>query len=1008
MSKVTDWAEQQSSSDTAGSTCPANSKADDKASIVAGALTDCQPRTSRVYSIPSLLRLRQTEQPARVELRIIPAALAESLFKATSTAPRSRLHENLDPRRQTQSSSLTARSNNSEEEAKYDLTYIRPLRQPENPPETSLIQSHAGFARFLKQHASPPHHRVTAGGRIVPAGPLAPPPMMNLPSINTVLTDPCKPLHNQPQGGLLETDRKAASNLKTTVGSSAAPLAQQNTNAHAQKPSNISYQANQRVGGAPYPQYTQVQSGQMNQTGSHLGLLPSGTIPLEFYPDGSSLVYLNGTHYHTCWNGSSVALRPVNYQLPAQPETGYTSATYPQAVPPIQPPIQPYRSGNMNGFMTGSMSQYGTMNGPAHVQGQPQQPGATQSETPKVLHSQLTGELNTLDRYVALHMHEFSQAQSAGYAAQRKKLVEHLDGLRVSTENGRRPTLANAPPYGTQCAPVWGGPNDFIGANHISRTGSLNHTATTSQDTPANFTSVSSSLSTFGLSGRLAHPQTSQNTLSPDAPPFVPARVHASLPDYFGPGQYSGHNSSQPGENKGSVGVQSSIRSVSQNHNHRETGTPRSSGIGNRSSDTAGLYTNIERQAPAALPTVTWKDIQYASQPGVNPLSGPKLYCTTIREFQEVLRRVREQAEYFGCKGGQSKDPAYDAEQDIRWAMADGDPIPLPKSPADHVANPRPWSWDDSAFNYRPAVAINPIGAHSKADHKPYHRLENVMGNTIRTRADPWGTKPAVGTFARDPTVAARSAGHTSDLSSSTPLRQNPSQYGSHELHRPSFQPNSGSSHGTIGNFNTSRVSHATTWVSNDARVSGDARFHQGNALHKGTSRQMEHANRASSHNQQYQPYVQVAPETPAKSKAYSGFNASAAGLSERSGGTQQRWVPSNQHLGRSGQLTSQSKVKHKGSWESDAASHDSWLSTPDKDPRLLSLDKRLATSQVLRQSFCEASPSHGQRATQTVSAAPIANPWTRTPSSRGRHSDTLSFDSQGIPRSHFNHSSRS
>ncbi|KAF3895705.1 Protein kinase subdomain-containing protein [Trichophyton interdigitale] len=43
-----------------------------------------------------------------------------------------------------------------------------PSRQPKNAPEGNIAQTNEGFARFLKEHASPKHHRVTAGGRIVP------------------------------------------------------------------------------------------------------------------------------------------------------------------------------------------------------------------------------------------------------------------------------------------------------------------------------------------------------------------------------------------------------------------------------------------------------------------------------------------------------------------------------------------------------------------------------------------------------------------------------------------------------------------------------------------------------------------------------------------------------------------------------------------------------------------------------------------------------------------------
>ncbi|KAI9679543.1 MAG: hypothetical protein M1817_005565 [Caeruleum heppii] len=43
-----------------------------------------------------------------------------------------------------------------------------PARQPDAPPNNSILQKDAGFARFLKEYASPTHKRVTAGGRIVP------------------------------------------------------------------------------------------------------------------------------------------------------------------------------------------------------------------------------------------------------------------------------------------------------------------------------------------------------------------------------------------------------------------------------------------------------------------------------------------------------------------------------------------------------------------------------------------------------------------------------------------------------------------------------------------------------------------------------------------------------------------------------------------------------------------------------------------------------------------------
>lgn len=812
------------------------------------------------------------------------------------------------------------------------------------------------------------------------------------------------------------TNRKVANNFKPTVGSPAIPLAQQNANVNAQKPSNFPHQVNHGLDGVAYPQYTQMQSPLLDETGSQPGPLPPGTIPLTFYPDGTLLVYLNGTHYQTHWDGNSLALRPVPYQVPFRPDNRYTSAVYPQAVPPIQH----YLSGNINGCMTGSVLQNGNVSAPAHTQGQLQQ--SPQSEDPQALHTVLTEQLNALDRYVALRMHEFSHAENAGYAAQRKQLVEQIDGLRVSTENSKPPIMASALKVNEPINNIYRAPL-CTGSQQRPKAAPLTNAA---QHPSMKTISASGQYSTLNLFERLAPPQTPQNTLSPDAPPFVPTGMKAPFPDYFGPGYYPRTNSNQHGERKLSAKVQSSTNTTSE-HNHGEKATPIGSRIGSINSVNTALRTNVERQVSTALPIVAWRDVQYASQPGINPTKGPKIYCTTISEFQEVIRRVREQATLYGCQGGQSKDPAYDAEQDIRWAMADCDPIPLPKSPPDHVAFPRPWSWDDSAFNYRPTVKINPDCSPSKADPKPHIGSENVVGDLVQTQTNNQAAEPRIGVIAGGPTVAARPTYHTSDLSSPSHLRQTPNKYGSQQSHRSSFQSYSSNSNGPMGNSNAPRAGPVPTWVSSDprnsndarvssgggfsnefsnhVRVSSDARFHQQSTFQMGTPRKIEPGSRANSHSQQYQPYMQVAPQTPTKSNVYSGINPSVAGFSGRPHGSQQTQTP-HQNSGRSSQSTSQPKLKHKDSWYSEVDSEDSWFATSDKDSGLPVLKKDMKTSQVLQQSQCEVSPSHAQNTTHYNT--PISNKWATTPGSRGRNSDALSFDSQGIPRSDFNYQNKS
>ena len=55
-----------------------------------------------------------------------------------------------------------------------------PLRQPITAPPEARAQKAEGFANFLKTHSSPNHHRVTAGGRIVPMEKREAPPPFQL------------------------------------------------------------------------------------------------------------------------------------------------------------------------------------------------------------------------------------------------------------------------------------------------------------------------------------------------------------------------------------------------------------------------------------------------------------------------------------------------------------------------------------------------------------------------------------------------------------------------------------------------------------------------------------------------------------------------------------------------------------------------------------------------------------------------------------------------------------
>ena len=99
-------------------------------------------------------------------------------------------------------------------------------------------------------------------------------------------------------------------------------------------------------------------------------------------------------------------------------------------------------------------------------------------------------------------------------------------------------------------------------------------------------------------------------------------------------------------------------------------------------------------------------DAAYCARLGFNNPSEPKQFCTEPWEFTMVIKAAHDQARRYGCEGGQSKDPEWDAEQDIRWAMQDELPIPL----VPEILNQEcegPWNWANSYYNVRKGREAN-------------------------------------------------------------------------------------------------------------------------------------------------------------------------------------------------------------------------------------------------------------------------------------------------------------
>ncbi|KAI9722057.1 MAG: hypothetical protein M1812_002017 [Candelaria pacifica] len=77
---------------------------------------------------------------------------------------------------------LASRSSSHAAESTAADNGVPSTRNPIDPPSLFDKQKEEGFVRFLRQYSSPTHNRVTAGGRIVPAGP--PPKRLSFSSTN--------------------------------------------------------------------------------------------------------------------------------------------------------------------------------------------------------------------------------------------------------------------------------------------------------------------------------------------------------------------------------------------------------------------------------------------------------------------------------------------------------------------------------------------------------------------------------------------------------------------------------------------------------------------------------------------------------------------------------------------------------------------------------------------------------------------------------------------------------
>ena len=347
-------------------------------------------------------------------------------------------------------------------------------------------------------------------------------------------------------------------------------------------------------------------------------------------------------------------------------------------------------------------------------------------------HAYLRNELQGLDRYIALSGKRAGRHDHLAFVALRRQLVQEIDRYRrhlSHTSSSEAPNQMyqyaslGARPRAGRYSNLTDVPNGNESMGTAQSRPAVNYEPKTTMPLNSHGDIINRPRSAATSVGGVLVPQLktpslksmagTNKVLSPEAPEFIPEKLRPSSARTVESCISNGENKAailNPWAVSSSEGTTSPVTDKpmpSQVINRGETADAKDS-PSRAAADSQGRMvharygTSGSWSAMEALPPdVHEQDIAYVNELGLNPVYGPKRFCSTIPEFQEIIRRVREQARLYGCKGGSSKDPEFDAEQDIRWAISDSTPIPLPKKIPDHIAYPRPWCWNDSAFNVR-------------------------------------------------------------------------------------------------------------------------------------------------------------------------------------------------------------------------------------------------------------------------------------------------------------------
>ena len=617
----------------------------------------------------------------------------------------SNLSKHSDPRARGQSNVSKESVGSDAEELLFKRTEPnepkQPYRQPECPPDTPLAQVHAGFRKFLKEHSSPPHNRVTAGGRIVPVGPHgSSPPSLNPSSIADVI-------HGQEQtqatstAGNVKGHGRGSSSGTMENSSVASTRRESQGNSQQSEASFVTAQANINLPHVYLPNFPTP--------------LPAGSQVLMKLAHGPTLVAVDNALYEAVSEGVNTILAPLNgFQQGVQLAPMPIQAGFPMMAPMPMTSMQPMPLMNMTNNMHIAFNQ------PAvDIQRQ-------------VLQKQLDGlraQLDQLDKHVALHRSQIGSYALSAVVAQRRQLVVQIDETRIAKENLDRPTQMNSRPFNAQMlqAPQGFGmgsnANNFqgqyfpgtgmpvlAGGPNMYGAGFAAHAGVPIQNVGAQLPpshKIDSDGRKVQQSIRNAKNQPWQKTSSganTSATPSNPSSTE-TIPIGFELGEHGWKakeltRENFPGNVQGtgyepttfnylegaiwSHGPPSKEMLQARNVAHNEFQNNQPSFV-------------QAHQSASQFPYVSEHQASYATILGLNPPNEPKKYCSTRAEFAEVIRQARDQARLYGRVGWSKNDPQQAAEEDIRWAMADHERVPLPKAMPDYLSDPKPWDWESQS-----------------------------------------------------------------------------------------------------------------------------------------------------------------------------------------------------------------------------------------------------------------------------------------------------------------------